>query len=43
MSRPARRLAAALAATVALIGLLRLGGYLVGAEVGIDELPVRDR
>ncbi len=43
VSRPARRLAAALAATVALIGLLRLGGYLFGAEVGIDQLLFRER
>lgn len=38
-----RRIGAALAAAVALIALLRLGGYLFGSEVGIDQVLFRER
>jgi signal transduction histidine kinase/CHASE3 domain sensor protein len=42
-SRRDRRIAAALAGTIALIALIRLGGYLLGAAAGIDTLLFRDR
>lgn len=38
LSRDRRRLAGTLAAVVALVALARLGGYLLGVEVGIDQV-----
>jgi signal transduction histidine kinase len=38
-----RRWAAALAAVVALVAIVRLAGYVLGAEVGVDQLLFRER
>src|SRR5690348_10952971 len=38
-----RRIAAGLATAVALIAIVRLAGYVVGAEVGVDQLLFHER
>ena len=42
-SQGARRIAQSLACVVALVGLLKLGGILLGRDSGIDQLLFRDK